>query len=312
MKRAPTPEEHHQISTSFKRVKISTSPGELRLDRDIDLLLHSSKWMPCSQENHPPSSSGRIVELHSNNGSTLIRDAVDPLRIKLTLVQSRERWTFVLQLPRMYPHVPPVVTRVSREILPELSTSGGCDGLSAVMVASSVMQRGEPPVPDVVLVRCAPPCFENNRMELCSHEEEEGLWEIDSETSVYREWSPVSSLGELIEFLISIPEKRRQWWSVEANRRSHLQWMRSCSMVTPVMQNLSDAQPPSLMPSRQYSNQIMRSPQRCHKEQQQQYPSSPCDMEAESLEAIEGSPFIANRFDVGYERGSVMHHWGVR
>lgn len=220
----------------------------------------------------------------------------------------------------MYPHSPPVVSRVSREIiLPEISAGdAACEYYalsSAVMVASSVMQRGEPPVPDVVLVRCAPPSSnsyfsETNSMEYCSDSQEEGLWEIDSATSVYRSWSPVSSLGEFIEFLLSIPEKRRQWWSIESNRVSHLQRMRSCS-VTPIMQNFSIGQPPPA-PLVPYSNQIVGSPQRCQKEQQH-YHSSPCDMEAESLEAIEGSPFIANRFDVGYERGSVMHHhWGVR
>lgn len=307
MKRCSTPD---QTISSFKRVKISTSPGELRLDRDIECLLHSSKWAP-SKENNPPHQHGRLIELCRHN-ATLIRDAVDPLRMKLIVWHgSRERWTFFLQLPRMYPHVPPVVSRVSREILPE---SGVYDvSASAVMVASSVMQRGEPPVPEKVLVRSLPPsrageCVDN--MDCASHED--GLWEIDSATSVYRQWSPVSSLEELIDFLITIPERRRQWWSVESNRRAHLQSMRSCSM-TPVMQNLSMQ---SAVQTMQYSNQIMCSPKRCQKEPQMQhtqFPSSPCDMEAESLEAIEHSPFIANRFDVGYERGAMMrHHWGVR
>lgn len=214
----------------------------------------------------------------------------------------------------MYPHVPPVVTRVSREILPE---SGVYDvsSASAVMVASSVMQRGgEPPIPDQVLVRSAPPSRAGEEVNDMEYTREDGLWEIDSATSVYRQWSPVSSLNDLIDFLVAIPERRRQWWSIESNRRDHLQWMRSCS-TTPVVQNLSVQSSVSARPSMvdmQCSNQMMSSPQKCYREQQQQYPPSPCDMDAESLEAIEHSPFIANRFDVGYERGSMMRHWGVR
>ena len=109
------------------------------------------------------------------------------------------------------------------------------------------------------------------------------------------------------------------WWSDEVKRRKHLQsvmtpsvpnhWMHSGAvMMCPTPQSTRISQFSTMM--------VTSSPQKCHMGQQiqvQQYPSSPCDMEEDSLEAaIEGSPFIANRFDVGYERGSMMRHWGVR
>jgi hypothetical protein len=192
----------------------------------------------------------------------------------------------------MYPHSPPNVTRVSRETVQENGLTA-----SAVMVACSVMQGGEMPVPERVVVRCLPPDGSN-----FLNPSEGELNKIDEATAVYRQWSPVSSLGELIEFLMDMPERRRQWWSIEANRRGYLQNLRPFSAsVTPSMH-------PTILGQDQM---ILSSPQRCQK--MQHCPSSPCDMEEESVEAtIEGSPFVANRFDVGYERGSMVRHWGVR
>merc|ERR1711862_246161 len=44
---------------------------------------------------------------------------------------------------------------------------------------------------------------------------------IDIQTSYFRHWSPISSLGDLIQFLLTIPSRRREWWSHDDNRRIH-------------------------------------------------------------------------------------------
>jgi len=187
----------------------------------------------------------------------------------------------------MYPHTPPAVVRVTRE-----------RPTSAIMVASSVMQRFEAPVPECVLVSSNHP---SSFME-CNSEKIARLCEIDAATAVYRQWSPISSLGELIDFLMGIPEKRREWWNMDSNRRRHLEQLRF-NVSQPIMRPVAHSQYSTMMK--------VTSPQRC--QQVQQCPSSPCDMEEDSLDAaIQRSPFIANRFDVGYERGPMARHWGVR
>lgn len=258
----------------------------------------------------------------------------------------------------MYPHLPPNVNRVWRENLWSSSGHrvdgrdyGGYNGggitsysnnhASSLMVANSMMQRGEAPVPEKVVVKCLPPGGSDasltcgfGKKDKKEEEEESLLCELDADTAVYREWSPISSLGDLIDFLIDIPQQRRIWWSDEGKRRRHLQSVMmmtssSSSSVTNhwMHSNAAVRMCPTPQPTRmsQFSTMMVTSsPQKCQimgqqqihmQAQQQQYPSSPCDMEEDSLEAaaIEGSPFIANRFDVGYERGSMMrHHWGVR
>ncbi|KAL3792870.1 hypothetical protein HJC23_004795 [Cyclotella cryptica] len=328
MKRSPSPLDCQSIGQSLKRVKISTSPGELRLDRDIELLLSSKTW--TSTENNSPNG-GRINEISSQN-ARLVRDPVDPLRLRLTVLRSMERWMFLIQMPRMYPHVPPVVTRVSRDAAQENLDGwmGGHRSLTAAeaMVASSVMQRAEPPVPERVVIRALPPSRAGDvctsqcddwDMEGCGDpysEDNSPLLEIDAATAVYRCWSPVSSLGELIEFLMGIPEKRRQWWSIESNRRGHLQSLRSSHFLAahPTLAS-SQYNPNVTIKVTKYplkAPQNLSSPMKYHKAQ---YPSSPCDMDADKMDlesAIEGSPFVTNRFDVGYERGSFFQRWGVR
>ncbi|KAL7519324.1 hypothetical protein ACHAWX_004791 [Stephanocyclus meneghinianus] len=330
MKRSTSPLDCQSIGQSLKRVKISTSPGELRLDRDIELLLSSKTWI--STENNPPNG-GRINEISSQN-ARLVRDPVDPLRLRLTVLRrpslhSMEQWMFFIQMPRMYPHVPPVVTRVSRDVGQE--NFDGCMGVNrslttaAAMVASSAMQRAEPPVPEHVVIRALPPLRAGDvsssqcndlEMEGFSEDYSEDFSPIDAATAVYRCWSPVSSLGELIDFLTGIPEKRREWWSVESNRRGHLQSVRSFHSMAayPTMapfqynSNVTIAATKFPLKSQQYP----LSPMKYHKSQ---FPSSPCDMDADKMDlesTIEDSPFIANRFDVGYERGSMFHRWGVR
>lgn len=202
-------------------------------------------------------------------------------------------------MPRMYPHLPPVVTRVTKERMGEKGLSA-----TSAMVAVSIMQRGECPVPEKVLIKSLPP---GSGIDM---DDEEEMWAIDAATSVYNQWSPVSSLSDLIDFLTSIPERRREWWSLESNRRGHFQ-----NLYSGNSHPSQPSVPPTMAPQPQYDSVMMEYPIKPASPQRYQkavvYTSSPCDMEAETL-GMEGSPFVANRFDVGYERGAVGRHWGVR
>ena len=107
------------IQHSLKRVRLSSSPGELRLNTDLKHLTHHHP--PHQQSAHqasaptlPPTTS-TWIQVHDDEwtnpatGSRLVRCPVDPLRL---FVHSADGRTCVsLQIPRMYPHSPPVVTR---------------------------------------------------------------------------------------------------------------------------------------------------------------------------------------------------------
>lgn len=310
MKRSPSSSfSSGQTTSTTKRVKLSTSPGELRVDRDVEHLLLHHHWNEV-----PPSSRdrcGAALELRRKNAS-LIRDPVDPLRMRLVALHREERWVYHIRIPRMYPHVPPDVYRVCREAV-DRSPFGAVSSLychphsssasSRWMVASSVMQRGawDPyPVPERIEVRSRPPPGSDNQFRRCDSDDSMEVCRGGDDTAaVYDRWSPVSSLGELLDFLIRFPERRRN----DDGRGGSNRTLEPCggrSLVTPV--NLPGV--PSTVRHQQQQHQHQQQQQ----QQQQQYrPSSPCDMEedvAENATTIRGtsSPFVTNRFDVGYER----------
>eukprot|EP00970_Alexandrium_tamarense_P003570 scaffold559_cov190-Alexandrium_tamarense.AAC.65 len=384
------------IGQSLKRVKISTSPGELRLDSDLTQMISGKKWTSTTHPNNGnpmeplhsmnntiPSSSvcdrrDRIHNEISCANARLTRDPVDPLRLRLTCLYRPpssspsnhplplERWTFLIQMPRMYPHVPPSIRRVQRDVMPS-SSSGSCSSnenvgwnntmssdfigwvdawergrASAAMVASSVMQgHTGPPVPEKVLIGALPPSrpgastssepLHSDEFEMSDgnpHTDGEQLMAIDAATSVYNAWSPVSSLGDLIDFLMDIPGKRREWWAKEDNRKHHQQqqrFLRTVSNSGEVNQVIPN---PTITPTFSMGG-VDSGYQQQYFVKQQQFPPSPCDMDADDGNNTECmmiedqqnarherrriNPFITNRFDVGYERGTAMlHHWRVR
>mmetsp|Transcript_28496 Transcript_28496/g.44042 ORF Transcript_28496/g.44042 Transcript_28496/m.44042 type:complete len:348 (-) Transcript_28496:17-1060(-) len=251
MKRSQSPFNCNSIGQSLKRVKISTSPGELRLDKDIEILINENQWtstlppqnyvpieQPTSWRSATISSSRSHGELCHKN-ARLVRDPVDPLRLRLTCLHQPfsqslfERWTYLIQMPRMYPHQAPLITRATREIISNENMariSNVSIGASAAIVASSVMQmHAEPPVPDQILIRSPPP--PRNKFDVALNREHSfcensKFLAIDTETAMFNTWSPISSLGDLLDFLMAIPTKRREWWAVENNRLRHQQHLR--------------------------------------------------------------------------------------
>ena len=94
LKRRPSsPLDCQSLQSSLKRVRLSCSPGELRLQRDLRSL---REWDQVSQECWKHSSFEAYLSLE------------DPLRLILHSHQAR----FWVQIPRMYPHRPPTIARV--------------------------------------------------------------------------------------------------------------------------------------------------------------------------------------------------------
>ena len=200
MKRSTSPDCSF-IGQSLKRVKISTSPGELRLDRDIEQLLSGTtkQWTSTVNNDINNQSWGRGTRIHSElycNNARLIRDPVDPLRLRLTCLHQPistppqnninvhhgtqhllshssssspippERWTYLIQMPRMYPHFPPLITRVTKdyndnahEPLGNIVNVQGDSYYNSVasVSSSSIQYQMEPPMPEQVLINPLPP-----------------------------------------------------------------------------------------------------------------------------------------------------------
>ena len=324
---------------SLKRVKISTSPGELRLISDLELLVKSERWHANTNNNNqyhhqqhhqgsssswdrPGNNNSRLHgELYCHN-ARLVRDPVDPLRLRLTYLHQPtssssacasqnnidtrylslssssssssspippERWTFLIQLQRMYPHFPPSITRVMRDSCENDSPLGNSNimnvgdynngttnynyynsAAAAAIVASSSMQNQlEPPVPETVLINPLPPTptsISNNNVN------QSKLLDIDLHTSVCNTWTPVSSLQDLLDFLLQIPTKRKEWWSIENNRRHHYEQQRLLNHH----HGIGALVQPTITPSFnsfthfQHHNQHQQQQQQQHQQQQQQ------------------------------------------
>jgi hypothetical protein len=96
------------LQRSLKRVRLSSSPGELRLQLDLRHLVMAQDWVQLADDVwHLPTRHCRLEQCH-----------VDPLRLILDLpaadpmghvTGTTRLW---LQIPRLYPHRPPAVTRI--------------------------------------------------------------------------------------------------------------------------------------------------------------------------------------------------------
>ena len=180
----------NSIGSSLKRVKILTSPGELRLNKDIEAMAHNHvlgenggrsdgseiQWIsldePGGNNNNYTNGSSSASGGGSSNGGVhyhralrsadgaivVRRDIVDPLRLRISVTfrtnenpwqmvgwgvmrhnntsnnggsnhsadgssngphasssSCYETWTYLIQIPRMYPHSPPLIVRITRE-----------------------------------------------------------------------------------------------------------------------------------------------------------------------------------------------------
>ncbi len=132
---------------------------------EFNELRRQSALLPSNIANRTRFGNKEII---SRLDARLVRDPVDPLQLRLTcLLHSRntlhplssslqtppiERWTFCICMPRMYPHAPPTITRVTRDIVPNnenmahlgnvnLDYHTNSNSASAAILASSAMQH---------------------------------------------------------------------------------------------------------------------------------------------------------------------------
>lgn len=97
--------DEYCLQKSLKRMKVtSASPGELRLQRDFKHAVCCAGWVPVGTCYNawkvPPSSN--------ETWYTVKQCIEDPLHL---VVRSSE-WTVWLRIPRLYPHHPPVLSRI--------------------------------------------------------------------------------------------------------------------------------------------------------------------------------------------------------
>jgi len=138
------------LESSLKRVRLSCSPGELRLLRDLKSLnwdiLRSDQWR---------KGSVRLTQVH-------------PLRLLLEWKQQRRLW---IQIPRRYPHKPPVISRL--------------EGWSEI---------------EQILITEAPP------MSSQGHKWDPSCNDLQAtcppSTRVYSQWSPIRHLQDLLDYLL--------------------------------------------------------------------------------------------------------------
>jgi ubiquitin-protein ligase len=95
---APDLLDCQSLQRSLKRVRLSSSPGELCLHRDLRHLVVQGNWISRDEEEMWQSPQGYMLE----------RPLSDPLRL-LFRVQSYRCWILI---PRLYPHRPPQIRQV--------------------------------------------------------------------------------------------------------------------------------------------------------------------------------------------------------
>jgi ubiquitin-protein ligase len=153
------------LQSSLKRVRLSCSPGELRLQRDLKSLV-SQGWTQNDDCWYLPE----IAKLEQVSPH-------DPLRWVLRLHNHSTVW---MQIPRMYPHRPPVISKV--ESPPSSSNR-------------SIIQR-------IVVTEAPPTNTSNSASATTASTTTTRLQEPVSTTVWYNQWSPVMRLGDLLQFVI--------------------------------------------------------------------------------------------------------------
>jgi len=220
------------IRSSLKRIKISTSPGELRLNSDLLALQNELGWKEVEQ-GQPQSQCGSTNKGAStclcspNNRMQVTRDEVDRLRIKLSVCARNDEqirhdhqrqhdsqaasFHFLMQLPKMYPHSPPVVYRVLR--------CGNNDNeqhqqqtTTTTVVLEDIKVLTKPPATEAAEKRRAqsisdhPMLAEESRHDAASCQESHG----SGNDAIYDRWSPISRLHDLIIWLADLPQTRQK------------------------------------------------------------------------------------------------------
>lgn len=234
----------NMLQSSLKRVRLSRSPGEFRLQRDLKTL-DAIEW----GSSHVASNALNFATttwIHRNTGARLTM--VDSLRICLFLPmtaaqQNRKcstsvdpeqqyqhqlhsyhrdyRWRIMIQIPRMYPHSPPVVTRIEglsldtiaiNELPPGVQhhpsrndkSKNENDGGASVRSSPGVTTSESLFFTESQLARST------SCKSITSTEAHNGSLapSVVGNTKVieWNQWSPITGLGELLTFILGVAE----------------------------------------------------------------------------------------------------------
>ena len=186
----------HSLQSSLKRVRLSCSPGELRLQRDLRNLVSEQGW------NQVGEYCWNFQDLASLEQVT----QQDPLRLLLLVrcggvsgqAARKSTWKRCwITIPRMYPHRPPVISQI--EDMPnghgstaEVAASWDSFSGNPFSRQHQIQQqnRTRPAVERIVIHETPPnghaptvPC---------------------GATVVYNNWSPIMRLGDLLSFVLDV------------------------------------------------------------------------------------------------------------
>jgi hypothetical protein len=237
------------LQSSLKRVKLSCSPGELRLQHDLKML-SPHEWQV---EGTPQDQNGDYHTTIWTHVSTRARlKLVDSLRLYLFLPTDatvgfnhknsnqrhqhhhqhhhhhygRYHWRMMIQIPRMFPHRPPVVLRMEGNLwVKQIVISETPPARSRL---SRSLLRSPPSSPSILEMHhvlehttnrpiLTPPMFSalslshNNIAEGMSNNNNNYSYQIfdDGKTVVWDKWSPIATLGDLLDVLLSVANQER-------------------------------------------------------------------------------------------------------
>jgi hypothetical protein len=233
------------LQRSLKRVRltsISMTPGELRLQRDLGHAVLSQQWILVSDDEWKIPMGGQyrtqsddkddcmhetsnIEEEASNVSVTVTRDDLDPMELILRIaVTGNHATTLRLHFPRMYPHRPPTVRRIeyhqqqqpastdmasSRWMAGNLTNSNWSSSSSSL--SAQKLKR---------IIIAASPDYAGEVTALST-----------PETVVLTNWSPVSRLTDICEWLVAAMLNHDHCGSCEHGVERKTPTMSNCSAM---------------------------------------------------------------------------------
>jgi len=181
----------------------------------MEQLLTEHGWQSAKDDADPKlfTSPNGVVRLE--------RDQVDPLRLRIRILSSSStsaptiEWVFLIHIPRMYPHSPPVIYRISQvdgamnasaDVSPSILLSvpppspmddQDDDDGEAAMSSFPLSRKYCPPLRTSRIVVSQDHPLQQQQQQ----QENRGAKRNHSNCIVYRNWSPISTLHDLISWL---------------------------------------------------------------------------------------------------------------
>mmetsp|Transcript_11774 Transcript_11774/g.27942 ORF Transcript_11774/g.27942 Transcript_11774/m.27942 type:complete len:452 (-) Transcript_11774:181-1536(-) len=216
------------LQSSLKRVRLSRSPGEFRLQRDLKTL-DTMQWGSIHFAANALNFAA-TTWIHRSTGARLTM--MDSLRVCFFLpmtamqqnVQSSDnldpqqqyqhqmhsyhrnyRWRMMIKFPRMYPHSPPVVTRVEGLSIEGIEIKEKPPGTASRDGEVNNESNLLPSIPSSQDVATSESIF-YTETQLTRSSTENQKWKAcdNAKTIKWHLWSPITGLGELLDFLSGV------------------------------------------------------------------------------------------------------------